>query len=298
VKNISISEITEFLNERREFKQATVRSEAIELKRASILSPMGRTIGKVSSRNKNLAKKPVLAGTIAKALATLRIYNNYEFFIQETDLKHIDTLQQQPQIENFTFKVLNTPKELDELINDGFDIQMNFSKIKRELKKGMVVFLVFIDKELASIGWACMTENSKTTFKGYPFNDDLDRLACIVGEWTNPKYQNGEISSFITHKRQQLLKEKGFTLERSIVEKGIVKELHNMSTQKRFEFNYKRRTYINVSLPGILGLELWNEHQLNKIDTNPPYRMITILGLVLPSPPRIADLAIKPKVKN
>ena len=229
-------------------------------------------------------------------MAALRIYNNNEFYIQDTDLTQVDTLMQKPQIKDFTFKVLNTATELDELIDGGYDLVMNFNKIRRGLKKGMVAFLILVDGELASMGWACMTEESKAIFRGYPYNDDLDRQACIVGDWTNPKFRDSGISSYVKHKRQQLLKEKGFTFERSIVEDNIAKDLRSTRAQKRFELTYKRRTYTNVSLPGILGVEFWKEHLLNETDAKPLYQMITLLVLVLPSPRIVADLNIKPKV--
>ena len=89
---------------------------------------------------------------MTKALAILRIYNSNEFYIQDTNLTQVDTLMQEPQIKGFTFKVLNTATELDELIDGGYDLVMNFSKIKRGLKKGMVVFLALVDRELASYG--------------------------------------------------------------------------------------------------------------------------------------------------
>jgi len=69
-----------------------------------------------------------------------------------------------------------------------------------------------------------------------------------------------------------------------------------MKALKGFELSYKRRTYTNVSLPGIFGLEFWKEHPLNEAECKPSYQMITLLTpLVLPSPPMIADLNIIPK---
>jgi hypothetical protein len=192
--------------------------------------------------------------------------------------------------------MLTTATELDELIDGGYDLVMNFSKIRRGLKKGMVAFLVLVEMELASMGWACIIEESKATLRGYPYNDDLDRQACIVGDWTNPKFRDTSVSSYVKNKRRQLLKEKGFKFERSIAEESIVTDLRSVPAQKRFELTYTRRTYTNVSFPGILGVEFWKEHPLNETDTKPQYQMITLLVLVLPSPPMVADLNIKPKV--
>jgi hypothetical protein len=296
VKTISINDITEILNEKRGFKQSIIPSVSTELRRTPLIARMGEGRGNLLSQAQNLYKKVELRGAVTKALAALRIYNNNEFYIQDTNLTYVDTLMQKPQIKGLTFKVLNTATELDELIDGGYDLVMNFSKIKRGLKKGMVVFLMLGDGELASMGWACMTKESKATFSGYPYNDDLDRQACIVGDWTNPKFRDTSVSSYVKNKRRQLLKEKGFKFERSIAEESIVTDLRSVPAQKRFELTYTRRTYTNVSFPGILGVEFWKEYPLNETDTKPQYQMITLLVLVLPSPPMVADLNIKPKV--
>jgi len=287
-KTISVNDITEILNEERDFKRATIPSVAAESRSTPFLTLIGKGTGNLLSQAKNLYNKAKLRGVVTKAFATLRIYNNNEYYIQDTNLTYVDTLMQKPQIKNLTFKVLNTATELDELIDGGYDLAMNFREIKRGLKKGMVAFIISVDGELASMGWACITKESKATFKGYPYNDDLDRQACIVGDWTNPKFLDSGISSYVKYKRQQLLKEKGITFERSIVEGSIFKDLRSIIAQKRFELTYKRRTYTNVSLPGILGVEFWKEHQLNETDTKLSYQMITLLCLVLPIPPKLS----------
>jgi hypothetical protein len=289
VKTVSVNEITEFLNERRGFKQATIPSLASESQSIPFFAGLNGRIGTLLSQVKNLFRKAALPGAATKALANMRILNNNEFYIQDTNLTQVDTLMQEPQIKGFTFKVLTTATELDELIDAGYDLVMNFSKIKRGLKKGMVVFFALVDRELASMGWACITEESKAMLREYPYNDDLDRQACIVGDWTNPKFRDGGVSSYVKYKRQQLLKEKGFTFERSIAEENTMIDIPLTRAQEKFELTYKRRTYTNVSLPGILGVEFRKERALNEADTKPLYKMITLLVFVLPSPPIVVD---------
>ena len=293
VKTVSVNEITEFIKEKRDLKQIPTPSIATESRSTPFLGRENEGRGKLLSQAKSLRKKAVLSGAVTKALAALRIHSNNEFYIQDTKLTQMDILMQEPQIRGFTFKVLTTPTELDELINDGYDLVVNFSKIKRGLKKGMVAFLGLVDRELASVGWACMTEESKATLKGYPYNDDLDKQACIVGDWTNPKFRDNGIFSYVKHKRQQLLKEKGFTFERSVAEESVAKNLRSSRVQTGFESTFRRRTYANVSLPGIVGVEFRKEHSLIEVDNKPPYQMITLLILVLPSPPMMTDLNIK-----
>jgi hypothetical protein len=285
VKTFKVNENTQILNEKKDFNQAAIPATAAEIQGTPLPSYRDEVTGKLSSQTERRYRKADVRIAVTKALATLRIYNNNGFYIQDTNLTQIDISLQNPQIKGFTFKVLNTATELDELINGGYDLVIDFSKIKLGLKKGMVVFIILVERELASIGWVCMNEESKATFRGYPYNKDLDKQACIVGDWTNPKYQDSEFSTYIKYKRQELLKEKGFTFERSIVEESRGKDLNSMRAQKKFELTYKLRTYTNVALPGILGMEFWKEHPLNETDTNPPYKMMTLLVLVLPSPP-------------
>ena len=285
IKAFNVNEITEFLEGKRDLKQATIHLLAAESRSKPFLVREGERRGKLLSQAKNLYKKAELRRKVTEALAVLRIYNSNEFYIRDTNFTQVDTLIQEPQIKGFSFKVLNTATELEEFIDGSYDLVMNFSEIKRGLKQGMVVFLALVDRELASLGWACITEESKVTLRGYPYNDDLDKKACIVGDWTNPKFWDSGVSSYLKHKRQHLLKKKGFTFERSIMEESRVTNLGSIKDQEKFELAYKRRTYINVSLPGILGVEFRKERSLNEAETKPLYQMITLLVLVLPSPP-------------
>jgi hypothetical protein len=93
-----------------------------------------------------------------------------------------------------------------------------------------------------------------------------------------------------------LLKERGLVLERSLVEKSRVKDVCRASEQRSPVLAYKHRTYTNLSLPGILGIESWSEHRLAETDAGTPYRMITLSVLTLPSPPMATDLNLQPTV--
>jgi hypothetical protein len=289
VKTVSVNEITEFLKEKRDLKQATIPSLATESRSTPFLVREGEGKGKLLKQDKNLYKKAALPGAVTKAMAALRIHNNNEFYIQDTNFTEVDSLMQEPQIKGFTFKVLTTATDLDELIEGGCNLVMNFSKIKRGLRKGMVAFLALVDRDLAAVAWACMTEESKVALNEYPYDGDLDGQACIVGDWTNPKFRDSGVSRYVKYKRRQLLKEKGFTFERSIVEESTMTDPRSTRARERFELTYKRRTYTNVSIPGILGVEFRKESSFNEGDTKPPYKMITLLVLVVPSPPMIAD---------
>ncbi len=224
----------------------------------------------------------------AKALAKLWVYNHDKFYIKDTNLTHVDASTQEmaePRIEGFAFKVLNTRAELDEMIGSRPDLTLNFRQIRRGLKRGMVAFLAAVDGELACLGWACVTEESKTVLSGYPYYNDLDVRACVVGDWTSPKFRDSGISNYVKYQRQKLLREKGFTFERSLAEESKVNCGGFSGPVEESESTYRRRTYTNVSLPGILGVQFWRERPLNGTATKRSFRMITLYLFALPSPP-------------
>jgi len=290
VKTISVHEIPEILKEKRNSKPAAGPSAPAGVRSTPSSVPVNEGIGSLSGQAEKSHQKAVFQRALARVLAALRIYNRNEFYIQDTDFPDVDTLVPEPPIKGLTFKVIYTPAELDKLIDDGCDLVIDFNQVRRGLGKGMVAFLILVDRELASMGWACMTEASKSILRGYPYYRDLDRLACIVGGWTNPRFQDSSISSYLKHKRHQLLKEMGFIFERSIVAESTAKDLCAIKEQNNFEFTYRLRTYTNVSLPGIFGVEFWNEHLLNETDSKPLYRMLTLLFLVFPLPPAVPAL--------
>ena len=206
-KTISFGEIAELLKERKNARQAAVPSVAVRSQSPTLSARVSDAMGRLHVPSRSRFEKVELPGAWAQALATLRICNNSRFYIRDTDLTHADALMQEPRLQGFAFKTLETVAELDELIDGGYDLVKNSGRIRRGLEGGTVAFLAFVGRELASFSWACMTEESKQTFKGYPYNDDLDGQACIVGDWTNPTFRGSAISSYVKNKRQQLLRE-------------------------------------------------------------------------------------------
>jgi hypothetical protein len=293
--NITVSDITAYLNEKRQYKQATNPLPASGFRGTPSFAQAIEGNGDLSDQVKKVGKKARLPRIAAKALSTLRIYNKVEFYIQDTYLTQADILMEEPQIKGFTFEVIHTPSELKSLIG-GYGSTRDFNNIKRGLKKGMAVFLGLVDGEPASVGWACTTEESRAFFKGYPYNEDLDRGICIAGGWTNPKYRDSGISDYIKHKRQMALKEQGFIFERSLVEESTVKDLLSGEVESGAGTTYKRRTFTSAALPGILGVEYWKEQPLNETDTWPIYKMFTLLILVLSSSPMGSGLNLKQRI--
>jgi hypothetical protein len=217
-------------------------------------------------------------------LSALRIYNKSEFYIRDTVLRNVDLSAAKPRLKNYSLYIVRSPIELAEVFRNCYLRKAEIAAIERRVKNGMLVLLLFADGELASTSWACTTRESMAALRGYPYTEDLDRSACLVGDWISPKFQACGISDYMKSESRRLLIENGIALERSLVQRREVDE-YASKTNGRTNVVYKRRTYTNYSLLGIIGLEFRREHRLNQTEIKPAYQMSTLSLLVLPSPP-------------
>jgi len=56
-----------------------------------------------------------------------------------------------PKIKDFTFKIVETTQQLDELSNEGFDLSLlDINEARHRLEKGAIAFWVFVERELAT----------------------------------------------------------------------------------------------------------------------------------------------------
>jgi hypothetical protein len=268
-ESVSINDITDIFREAEEYRAQANKNACPGLN--------------LAESHKN-AKIPA---AVKNMLAALRIYNNSEFYIRDTALTNVDIPAPKPGIKNLALHIVDSTIELDKLIKNGSCREADIAAIRRGVKKGMLVLLLLADGELVSAGWACTTEESRAALRGYPYKDDLDRSVCIAGEWTSEKFPERGISDYMKSERRRRLFENGFTLERSLVRKWAVKDPVAVKKNGGCDVVYKRRTYTNVSLFGILGLEFWREHRLDETESTPAYQMSILSLLVLPSPPAI-----------
>jgi RimJ/RimL family protein N-acetyltransferase len=133
-----------------------------------------------------------------------------------------------PRTQNFTFKIIRTNQEANELALNGFqDFRLRWRNAKRGLKYGGVAFCIFVEHELAHIGWVAFNKEAKDTFDPLPYhvNFSVDQ-ACTGGTWTNPKYRSQGLMTYIYFKRFEFLRQMGIKTTRNAVEK------YNITSQK------------------------------------------------------------------
>ena len=75
------------------------------------------------------------------------------YYLYETDLQ--GTFRERteayvlPEIQNFTFKVVSTKQQADELEAEGLEFRSQAANANDRLDKGAVAFCVFIERDLA-----------------------------------------------------------------------------------------------------------------------------------------------------
>jgi hypothetical protein len=193
--------------------------------------------------------KRILAFLISPLLSEYGVFNIYERTLEE--LNEADYL---PKIQNATHKIIETIEQLDELLNEAFDLSLlDVNQARYRLGKGATLALIFIDRELGYRGWGAFTKKAKKTFDRYPYKVDFTNNEVVGGgAWTNPKYRRQGFHTYSAYKWNQFCIEKGVTKERSIIlstntaSQGTATKIGNKLVAKT---RYVR----------ILGLEFWRE---------------------------------------
>ena len=172
------------------------------------------------------------------------IYGSY--YVYETDiqeqLRNSTEADFLPRIEEFTFKIISTNQEADELEAQGFEFRSQSFYSYKALDKGAAALCVFVERELASIGWVAMTQEAKNSLGEPPYNVDfLNNEVCHPDSWTNPKYRGRGLAPYITFKATQFEDERGKVYRRSVTRKDNItsnrayaKLGHNIHAEARF----------------------------------------------------------------
>ncbi len=177
----------------------------------------------------------------------------------ETLLLYENTLEERietdfmPKIRNFTFKIISSNKQAEELTNSGIELPENFTLATARLKQGAIAFCFVINGELAHIGWVAMTQKAKDSVDPYPYHVDFNNSeACTGGTVTPPKYRGLGFMTYGYYKRFQFLKERGIEVARSAVFTG------NIASRKVHE-KFRCRIYAKAQYLRILGWRWWRE---------------------------------------
>ena len=104
-----------------------------------------------------------------------------ERYYYEHTMKERDPAEFLPKIRDFSLHIIRTNQEADELEAKGYEFRSYQTKAHRSLDIGGVAFCIFVQSELAHIGWVALTEAAR----------ELTRL----GEITAGMVQDGIVKS-------------------------------------------------------------------------------------------------------
>lgn len=191
--------------------------------------------------------------------STRRFLQYGAYSLYEHTMKERNEAAFMPNIQNFTFKVISTNLQADELVRGGFgDFRQHFTHARRALNKGAIAFCIFVGPELAHIGWVAMTEEAKRTFDALPYRVDFSAgQACTGGTVTMPKYRGNGFMTYGYFKRLQFFYDRGFKTSRNAVAEGNV-------PSQRAHARFGPRIYAKARYLRIMGWKFWREQQLTQ----------------------------------
>jgi len=143
-----------------------------------------------------------------------RTYHIIEYDISK-ERREADFL---PGIQNFTFKIISTNQEADELEASGLEFRSHVINARERLDKGAIAFCIFVGSELAYIAWVAMTQQAKDVLDAFPFRVDFSNNEAYWGAiWTSPKHRGMGLATYGAFKRIQFMRERGRVVVRGAV---------------------------------------------------------------------------------
>ena len=179
-------------------------------------------------RAKRLLQTEGLIPLVRQALAFMvkRFFQYRTLYLCETDLLKKTSESEAnflPRIQHFTFKVVSTNEEADELEANGFEFRSCVGNARNKLDKGAIAFCIFIGQEFAHYTCGGMTQQAKDVLEALPYRVDFSNNEVCSGRyWTNPKYRGMGLGTYGAFKMHQFMGERGKVVSRGSVAKDNI----------------------------------------------------------------------------
>jgi len=163
------------------------------------------------------------AAFLARRIAYSRTAYLYQHSLAQWDRE--DFL---PRVTSWELRILHSNVEADCVAAEGLeDVRDAFVFSRRSLDKGAVAFCVYVDGELAHVGWVAVDAAGKECVDSMPFPVRFDEgEACTGATYTIPKYRGRGLMPYGYFERFCYLRQRGFTTSRNSV------GMNNISSQK------------------------------------------------------------------
>jgi len=185
------------------------------------------------------------------------IYENYYLYEHTTDnIRKLNEADFMPKIDDFTFKIISTNQEADELEAEGLEFRSHVVNARERLAKGGIAFCIFVGPQLAHIGWVAMTEEAKGAVDALPYRVGFSGgQACTGGTVTMPQYRGKGLMAYGYFKRLQYLRGKGVRTSRNVT------NTNNIASQK-VHAKFSPKIYAQARYLKILWWKWWKEKPL------------------------------------
>ena len=176
-----------------------------------------------------------------------------KFYIYQHSVRERNESDFLPRIEDFTFHIVTSNEQADELARSGFECRTYSVYSRKRLDKGAIAFCFFAGKELAHIGWVALSKEAKNTFDPHPYRVDFaNGEACTGGSLTIPKFERRGLMRFGYYKRLEYLRQLG--MKRSV----NVVNINNIASQKA-QAVFKPEIRARAFYLKILWWQVWSE---------------------------------------
>jgi RimJ/RimL family protein N-acetyltransferase len=163
-----------------------------------------------------------------------------------------------PSIDNFEDFMLQDIKEMKSLELKGYKFISRRRSSEIALNDGVIIFCLFINKELAHVGRLALTEKAKRYVDNLPFKVDFYQgEACTGGTWTSPKFRGNGFMKYGYYQRFEFLRGLGIKTSRNAVNITNIasRRVHEKFNPEIYgEAKYRRLFFI---------FKFWNEKPWN-----------------------------------
>jgi len=209
-------------------------------------------------RAKQVIQNEGLIAFVRQGFVAGNLFQYETYYLTDDAVENVAKLNEadfMPKIDNFTFKIIISNRDLDELTAQGFDFRPRYHIYRKRLDRGAIAFCVFVGRELANMSWVAMTEQAKDSLNHPPYKVDFSKgEACAGAVWTNPRYRRMGLTEYTRLKRYQFQLEKGVVTNRGLYGKG------NIPVRKVSE--RVSSTYAEARYMKILWWKSWKEKPL------------------------------------
>jgi len=218
-------------------------------------------LAQLFGRVKHILRTEGLLSLLRQGFAFLAgcIFRYETCYLYQHGLEEMSEDDFMPRIKNFTFRIVSTTQEADELVANGFEFRSSDGVRRERLDRGAIALCVFIGRELAYIGWIAMNEEAQRSISDIPLQVDFSNSEAFSGGvWTNPKYRSRGLGTYGSFKRIQFLVEKGI-----LKSKGVVTASNATSQRVAGRLGYN--IYAEARYLKLLWWKSWKETPTNQI---------------------------------